>query len=228
MASHRRTSSRHRDGATTWQRNAALLGRGGLLLATFLVTGIIAVVAFGPWGENANTSAYADDPTLPVISDGIDDLAAQLAVDPRPELQSEPTSSADVPRRSGSGRRVVFDISGQRVWIIGANDKVRSTYRVSGSRSENLSPGRYRVFSRSRHAVGFGGHSTMEYFVRFARGKNSNIGFHDIPVDGSGKRIQSFDALGTPQSAGCIRQRRSDAKVMWRFAQMHTRVVVVA
>lgn len=134
----------------------------------------------------------------------------------------------EAPPGSGHGRRVVFDISGQRVWIVGPGDAVRTTYLVSGSRSNNLKPGSYRVYSRSKQAVGFDYESTMRYFVRFAQGENAAIGFHDIPLDDAGRRVQSYDELGTPQSAGCIRQRRSDARTMWRFAHLDTRVVVVA
>lgn len=164
------------------------------------------------------------------LRDGFDTLHAGV----RDAIANDDTTSGrtsnthvDVPPGSGNGRRVVFDITGQRVWIVGSDGAARSTYLVSGSRSDNLRPGRYEVLSRSRHAVGYGMHSTMEYFVRFARGKNAMIGFHDIPVDRQGEMVQSVDDLGTPQSAGCIRQQRTDAKRMWRFADLGTRVVVL-
>jgi hypothetical protein len=67
----------------------------------------------------------------------------------------------------------------------------------------------------------------MRYFVRFAHGGNAAIGFHDIPVL-DGRKVQGLDALGTPQSHGCIRQRRADAVALWRFAPLGTRVVVTA
>ena len=60
---------------------------------------------------------------------------------------------------------------------------------------------------------------TMRYFVRFAHGDNAAIGFHDIPVDaGPGRR------RARPRRSRCIRQRRADAKALWRFAR--TAVVV--
>ena len=39
--------------------------------------------------------------------------------------------------------------------------------------------------------------------------------------------MQGHDDLGTPQSHGCIRQWRPDAKALWRFAPVGTEVVVV-
>lgn len=130
-----------------------------------------------------------------------------------------------LPARSGTGRRIVFSEGRQRVWLVGAGNRVERTYLVSGSVSDNLDRGRYEVYSRSRLAWGIDDSGTMKYFVRFAHGDNASIGFHDIPVD-DGAPVQSVDQLGTPLSHGCIRQRRSDAIALWRFAPLGTAVVV--
>jgi lipoprotein-anchoring transpeptidase ErfK/SrfK len=133
-----------------------------------------------------------------------------------------------LPARSGSGRRVVFSQSRQRVWLVGTDGRVVHTHLASGSAYDNLEPGSYEVWSRSRHAVGVADSGTMQYFVRFARGDTgAAIGFHDIPVD-DGERVQTVDQLGTPLSHGCIRQRRPDARRTWDFAPLGTPVVVTA
>lgn len=132
-----------------------------------------------------------------------------------------------LPADSGEGRRVVFSMSGQRVWIVAASGRVVSTYLVSGSLTDNLDPGSYQVYSRSRWAVGVDDSGVMEYFVRFAHGRRAAIGFHSIPTKG-GRPLQTEAQLGTPQSHGCIRQRLSDAQRMWAFAREGTGVVVVA
>jgi lipoprotein-anchoring transpeptidase ErfK/SrfK len=142
------------------------------------------------------------------------------------------TEAAGVARRvalpadSGTGRRVVYSESRQRVWLV-AGGEVRRTYPVSGSIYDNLDPGTYSVFSRSEQAWGIDDSGTMRYFVRFAHGDNAAIGFHDIPVD-DGTPVQTVDQLGTPLSHGCIRQRRADAKALWAFAPVGTKVVVTA
>jgi L,D-transpeptidase catalytic domain len=133
-----------------------------------------------------------------------------------------------LPADSGSGRRVVFAMGEQRVWLVGAeDDAVQRTYLVSGSVSDNLKPGTYSVYSKSIDAVGIDDSGTMKYMVRFAHGPNAAIGFHDIPVL-HGATVQTRDQLGTPQSHGCIRQWRPDAKALWDFAPVGTTVVVVA
>ncbi|HET6699916.1 MAG TPA: L,D-transpeptidase [Nocardioidaceae bacterium] len=138
-----------------------------------------------------------------------------------------PSASTALPSDSGSGRRIVFDISDQRVWLVRAHDRVARTYPVSGSVTDNLPPGEYEVYSKSRDAIGVDDSGTMKYMVRFAHGEHAAIGFHDIPIL-DGERVQSFDELGTPQSHGCIRQRRTDAIALWHFAPIGTQVVVTA
>ncbi len=133
-----------------------------------------------------------------------------------------------LPANSGTGRRIVFAIGDQRVWLVdGSEDVVRRTYLVSGSVTDNLHPGTYSVYSKSMDAVGVDDSGTMRYMVRFTQGDNAAIGFHDIPVL-DGTQVQSRDELGTPQSHGCIRQWRPDARALWEFAPVGTKVVVVA
>lgn len=132
------------------------------------------------------------------------------------------------PARSGSGRRVVFDQSDQRVWLVKANGQVQRTYLVSGSKFDQLKPGQYEVYSTSRHATSYKGGSTMQYMVRFTRGATAAIGFHDIPRSADGSPVQTREQLGTRLSDGCIRQARPDAVALWEFAPVGTKIVVVA
>jgi lipoprotein-anchoring transpeptidase ErfK/SrfK len=124
----------------------------------------------------------------------------------------------------------VFDISDQRLWLVArraGTDSVQRTYLVSGSVTHNLRPGSYAVYSRSLNAWGVDDSGSMKYMVRFTRGDNAAIGFHDIPVL-HGAAVQTRGELGTPRSHGCIRQWRPDARALWRFAPVGTRVVVRA
>ncbi len=145
------------------------------------------------------------------------------------ELPPRPQDPAALvaPEDSGEGRRVVFDISDQRVWLVRKSGTVARSYLVSGSLTDNLAPGTYSVFSRSKDAVGVEDSGTMRFMVRFALGASAAIGFHDIPVL-DGHKVQTRAELGTPQSHGCVRQWRPDAKAMWRFATYGTPVVVTA
>ena len=181
------------------------------------------------------TGGRADAATTTAGSGSVGTLANVTIPNPGPSVTPErspaptanPTPAA--PDDTGAGKRVVFDISAQRVWLVdpdsSGNDRVLRTYLVSGSLTENLPPGRFEVYSRSRWAVGIDDSGVMEYFVRFTRGANAAIGFHSIPTK-DGRALQTKAQLGTPQSHGCIRQALPDAKLLWDFAPVGTKVVV--
>jgi lipoprotein-anchoring transpeptidase ErfK/SrfK len=169
------------------------------------------------------------------LSVGMPDGAAASAPNPRsttPGSTTTPPGSTTggqepaLPPHSGTGRRVVFSESEQRVWLVEDDDEVARTYLVSGSVYDNLDPGTYEVYSHSVTATGVDG-SELRWMVRFAQGDNAAIGFHWIPrMDG--KPMQSRAELGTPLSHGCVRQATPDAKALWRFAPVGTTVVVTA
>lgn len=132
------------------------------------------------------------------------------------------------PAGSGHGKRIVYKESTQRVWLVRADRSVAATYLVSGHRYRTLPrPGTYRVQSKSRHTTSLDGTLTMEYMVRFVYGRTAWIGFHSIPRTRAGRLVQPTSKLGTPTSSGCIRQRVTDAKRLWDFARVGTKVVVV-
>jgi hypothetical protein len=171
----------------------------------------------GSWtpGEAAGDSDEGIPVNAPITSDPSED-------------STSPASAHPIPADSGAGKRVVFDLSEQRVWLVGAHDQIVRTYLGSGSRYANLRAGHFEVYSRSRSAVSYDYAETMQYMVRFDQGDSSPLGFHTIPVDGDGHPIQTVKQLGVPLSAGCIRQAVPDARALWRFAPIGTDVWIVA
>ena len=131
-----------------------------------------------------------------------------------------------VPAGSGSGRRIVYSNTAQRVWLVEEDGSVASTYAVSGRRGVPPA-GTFTVFSKSRTA--YAGHDgiTMRNMVRFTRGQTLAIGFHSIPRDANGRPLQSENDLGGFRSAGCVRQADADSERLWDFAPVGTKVVVV-
>jgi hypothetical protein len=141
----------------------------------------------------------------------------------------EEASASDqppVPDDSGEGRRIVYDNSEQRVWLVESDGTVADTYLVSG-RQGVPAPGGYEIFSKSETA--FAGHDdiTMTHMVRFAHGHTLDIGFHAIPNDGNGRPIQSEEELGEYRSAGCVRQSPGHAAALYQWADIGTQVIVL-
>ena len=144
---------------------------------------------------------------------------------PQPSSSASSAPASPPPPDGGSGRRVVYSNSAQRVWLVEENGTVSRSYSVSGKQGVPA-PGNYNVFSKSRVSRSASGNLKLEYMVRLAQGESLAIGFHAMPTKPTGSTIQSEEELGQYRSAGCVRQRRSDAAAMWDFADVGTRVVV--
>jgi hypothetical protein len=217
-------------------------GRIAVLATSLTISAVAALAGLGVLASGSATAGAAakpasytqstptgqepqQDPSSSATSGGTP-LGADAASAGSQPAAASPTA---VPADSGSGRRIVFSQSLQRVWLLGQRpDDVQRTYLVSGSVTHNLQPGTYAVYSKARWAVGVEDSGVMQYFVRFTRGPTgAAIGFHSIPSK-NGVPLQTRAQLGTAQSHGCIRQNMPDAIALWNFAPIGTTVVVVA
>ena len=206
-------------------------GRIAALAASFAVTAVAVLGGVGLLPRDASTEAAGAGSLL---NTGADTTSGDAVPAPtrRPDEPARGDGTRDrielttLPASSGTGRRVVFSEDLQRVWLVTADERVQRTYLVSGSAHDNLDPGSYEVYSRSERAWGIDDSGTMRWFVRFTRGDNAAIGFHDIPV-ADGTPVQAVSKLGTPLSHGCIRQKEADARALWAFAPLGTPVVVI-
>jgi lipoprotein-anchoring transpeptidase ErfK/SrfK len=150
-------------------------------------------------------------------------LLVGVSFAPAAGAQEAPPQPA-VPDGSGAGRRIVYSNGQQRVWLVEEDGTVTDTHLVSGRRNFPK-PGTYAVFSRS--PVTRSGSVSMQYMVRWYQSPRLAVGFHAIPVTRRGRPIQSESQLGTFRSHGCVRQRLSDAELVWNWAPIGTPVVVV-
>jgi hypothetical protein len=176
--------------------------------------------------------------TLLAVGAVVAGLGGMFATGPSSAVASTPRSAPlaatrvnplpSLPIGSGHGRRVVFDQSEQRVWLVASNGKAMHSYLVTGSSRDNVRPGLYRVKSRTRFARTYRGGGTLEYFVKFTQGRTAAIGFHAVTVRKNGTLVYARQDLGTARTPGCVELWRNDARSLWAFAPVGTRVVVTA
>jgi lipoprotein-anchoring transpeptidase ErfK/SrfK len=154
--------------------------------------------------------------------------AVDLMGFPLSSVASAGDDAPPLPPESGSGRRVVYDRAGQRVWAIGKDGEIIRSWLVSGSKYSNELPGTHEVYSRSDMSTAWNGKATLKYMVRWLKTDIGAIGFHQIPVKRStGKVYQTEEELGSRLSGGCQRQAKLDAEFLWKFATVGTKVVVL-
>lgn len=172
-----------------------------------LTVAAIAAVGFLAYQASANVPDTLGAPARTATS------PAASAPSPRAE-----SNAAALPGRSGTGRRVVYSVQADRVWLVAANDKVRRTFSVTPG-TVAPTPDTYAVTSRSGSIPGSDG-VPVEHVVRFANVDGTTIGF-SAAVDGS------TSAPDPGKKLGGIRESRADGDAMWEFATVGTKVVVV-
>jgi peptidoglycan hydrolase-like protein with peptidoglycan-binding domain len=148
-------------------------------------------------------------------------------------LSSVATTGDDAPplppdAGQGTGKRIVYQRAGQRVWAIDDNEHIVRSYLVSGSRFNNEEPGKHKVYSKSETTTAWNGQADLPLMVRWLDTDRGAIGFHQIPTHKSDGTLYQTDAeLGTRLSGGCQRQTALDAQFMWYFADIGTPVYVL-
>ena len=146
-------------------------------------------------------------------------------------LSSVASTGADappLPPNSGTGRRLVYERAGQRVWAVDKDGTIIRSWLVSGSRYNNELPGTHKVYSKSEITTAWNGAAFLKLMVRWLKTDIGAIGFHQIPVHrDDGTVYQTEEELGTRLSGGCQRQAKEDAEFLWKFAKIGTPVVVI-
>jgi len=146
-----------------------------------------------------------------------------------------PPSPPPYPDVGGSGKRLIYSNSGQRVWWVDENDNLVDTYLVTG-RKGIPPPGLYHVFSKSAQAYAPYGGITMKWMVRFVPPKTIikpwdgrlnqwSYGFHGIPIYPDETQLHTI--LGQFGSGGCVRQDDHQAEALFHWTPVGTPVYVV-
>ncbi len=136
---------------------------------------------------------------------------------PEPSAPATPTRRT-LPDHSGTGRRVVYALQRQRVWLVDADGGVLRTFEVWPS-TVDPAPGPYQVTSRSARVTGSDG-VPVEHVVRFASVQGTTVGF-SAATDGSAPE------LDPSKKTGGVREKRDDGTAVWNFTTKPTKVVVV-
>ncbi|MGB0113657.1 MAG: L,D-transpeptidase family protein [Ilumatobacteraceae bacterium] len=182
------------------------------------IVGRESAIELGIWPDEASLVVH----TPPPAPGAMDSMGYPLSV-----VASTGSDAPPLPEGSGSGRRVVYDRAGQRVWAVGEDGQIIRSWLVSGSKYMNEMPGTHTVYSRSEMSTAWNGQAWLPNMIRYQKTEIGHIGFHAIPLHVSDNSVyQTSDELGTRLSGGCQRQANEDADFMWAFADIGTTVVV--
>ncbi|MEV5608223.1 hypothetical protein [Streptomyces sp. NPDC052225] len=181
------------------------MARSSTGFVTALTAGALAVVGFLAYQASANAPADLGKAK---------DTSPSASASKSPEHKSDP---AALPAQSGKGERVVYSLGEDRVWLVTPGSKPR-TYEVTPG-TVDPAVGTYTVTSRSGTITGTDG-VAIEHVVRFATTNGVAIGF-SAAVDGSTPKPDPS------KQTGGIRESRANGTLMWDFATIGRKVVVV-
>lgn len=191
-----------------------------------LVVVLVVAALMVPVTASPASARQSPPPTSNPLVKALENLFRPPPRRPPPTVPPPAPPAAQAPAGSGSGKRIVYCVGCQRIWLVESDERVSRTHLASG-RAGVPRKGTYSVFSKSMRAVAGSRKATMTHMVRFARGRTLAIGFHAIPRDRRGRPIQSESELGSYRSLGCVRQADRDAVALWNFAPLGTKVVVI-
>ncbi|MFD3512760.1 hypothetical protein [Streptomyces sp. NPDC058657] len=179
-----------------------------------LTAGALAVVGFLAYQASANVPDTVAMPS-----------ATASPTVPQGKGKTAKPSPLALPANSGTGTRVVYSLSGKRVWLVDTEAPAAArqkppTYPVAPS-AVSPAPDTYRVSTRSLKVTGSDG-KPVEHVVRFTSVDGVTVGF-SAAVDGTMPGPGASPQEGT----GAVRMTRADANRMWEFATVNVKVVVV-
>ncbi|TFH17144.1 MAG: hypothetical protein E4H05_06510, partial [Acidimicrobiales bacterium] len=121
------------------------------------VVGRESAIALGIWPDEESLVVH----TPPPPEGAMDSTGYWLS-----PVASVGKNAPPLPADSGSGRRVVYDRAGQRVWAVDDNERIIRSWLVSGSTYSNEQPGTHTVYSRSEMSTAWNGKAWLPQMIR--------------------------------------------------------------
>ncbi len=119
-------------------------------------------------------------------------------------------------------KRIEVDLSEQRLRYYLGDIQIRST-KVSTGKSATPTPiGEFSILNKSPRAWSRIAKLWMPYWMGFASGK---YGLHELP-EWPGGRKEGANHLGTPVSGGCVRLGIGEAKKMYDWTPVGTKLII--
>ena len=154
------------------------------------IVGRETAISVGVWPDEAALVVH----TPPPAPGAEDSMGFPLS-----SVSSVGADAPPVPADSGSGRRIVYERAGQRVWAIDSDNQVIRSWLVSGSKYGNEQPGFHEVYSRSEQSTAWNGKAILPLMVRYQKTDIGAIGFHGIPHARRGRqRLPDRGRAGHP------------------------------
>jgi lipoprotein-anchoring transpeptidase ErfK/SrfK len=133
--------------------------------------------------------------------------------------------ASSAPSRPSGGKRIVIDLSDQRMATFQGNVQVHSFVVSTGMPGANTVPGSYQVLDKYPNAYAYTWSLQMPYWLGIYWAGSLENGIHALPILPNGQRLWA-GYLGTPVSYGCVILGTEDARALYDWAEVGTPVII--
>jgi LysM repeat protein len=130
-----------------------------------------------------------------------------------------------VPLPTGGGKRIIMDLSEQHLYAYQGDQLVYSFVASSGAAPTYTRVGEFRVQSKIPNAYGSAWNIWMPYWMGIYWAGPVENGIHALPILSNGQTLWA-GYLGRPVSYGCIVLGTYEAKLLYNWAEIGTRVSI--
>jgi len=139
--------------------------------------------------------------------------------------QMEGTTQVSGSAPSGSGKRILIDLSEQHLYAYQGDQLVHSSVISSGAAPSYTRTGEFRVQSKIPKAYGASWGIWMPYWLGIYWAGSTENGIHALPVTSGGQTLWA-GYLGRPVSYGCVVMGTQDAKRLYDWVDIGTPVSI--
>jgi LysM repeat protein len=129
-----------------------------------------------------------------------------------------------VPTPTGSGKRILIDISEQHLYAYNGNTLVYSFVASTGM-NNSTRVGTFRVLDKIPNAYASTWNLQMPHWLGIYWAGSLENGIHALPILSNGQRLWA-GYLGTPVSFGCIILGIEEARLLYNWAEVGIPVII--
>ena len=127
---------------------------------------------------------------------------------------------------SGGGKRIVVDLSAQRMYVYHNGQLLWNWVVSTGRPGQQTAVGHYKVLNKIANAYAYTWGLQMPYWLGIYWAGSLQNGIHALPIQANGQRLWE-GYLGRPVSFGCIILSTANAKTLYNWAPVGTPVDIV-
>jgi LysM repeat protein len=136
------------------------------------------------------------------------------------------TTPAPAPAAPAGGRRIVVDLSDQRMYVYQNGQLLWNWVVSTGRPGQETAVGHYKVLNKLPNAYAYTWNLQMPYWLGIYWAGHLQNGIHALPIQGNGQRLWE-GYLGQRVSYGCVILNTENAATLYNWAPVGTPVDIV-